>query len=146
MTQQGLFLTLEGVDGAGKSTHIPFMKQVLQDNNIPVLVMRETGWTPLGEALGELLLKLPMRFNTECLLMFSARNEHTQARIIPALKKGQWVLCDRYTDASYAYQGGGRALGTEQIRVLEQWVHAGLQRSEERRVGKEWVKGCTANR
>jgi|SRR5699024_7407247 len=127
MTQQGLFLTLEGVDGAGKSTHIPFMKQLLQEHNISVVVTREPGGTPLGESLRELLLQQPMRLKTECLLMFAARNEHTQTRILPALKKGQWVLCDRFTDASYAYQGGGRALGTEQIRVLEQWVHAGLQ-------------------
>ncbi|HLR29767.1 MAG TPA: dTMP kinase [Paenalcaligenes sp.] len=127
MTQQGLFLTLEGVDGAGKSTHIPFMKQVLQAHNISVVVTREPGGTPLGESLRELLLQQPMRLKTECLLMFAARNEHIQTRVLPALKKGQWVLCDRFTDASYAYQGGGRALGTEQIRVLEQWVHAGLQ-------------------
>src|SRR5690625_3535760 len=127
MTQQGLFLSLEGVDGAGKSTHIPFMKKILQEHNIPVLVTREPGGTPLGESLRELLLQHPMRLKTECLLMFAARNEHIQTRIMPALKKGQWVLCDRFTDASYAYQGGGRALGAEQIRVLEQWVHAGLQ-------------------
>lgn len=127
MTQVGLFLTLEGVDGAGKSTHIPFMQDILHAHNIPVLVTREPGGTVLGESLREILLQQPMCLKTECLLMFAARNEHIQKRIIPALQKGQWVLCDRFTDASYAYQGGGRALGAEQIRVLEQWVHAGLQ-------------------
>lgn len=120
MTQVGLFLTLEGVDGAGKSTHIPFMQDILQAHNISVLVTREPGGTVLGESLREILLQQPMCLKTECLLMFAARNEHIQTRIIPALQKGQWVLCDRFTDASYAYQGGGRALGAEQIRVLEQ--------------------------
>src|SRR5690625_4233527 len=127
MTQQGLFLTLEGVDGAGKSTHIPFMKQVLQDHNIPVLVTREPGGTPLGESLRELLLQQPMRLKTECLLMFAARNEHLETRILPALKKGQWVLCDRFTDATYAYQGAGRALGEKNIKLLEQWVHGNFK-------------------
>lgn len=124
--KHGLFLTLEGVDGAGKSTHIPFMKALLQRQQIPVLVTREPGGTPLGEKLRDLLLKDAMSLETECLLMFAARQEHIHKRILPALKRGHWVLCDRFTDASYAYQGAGRGLGPERIRVLEQWVHAGL--------------------
>lgn len=124
--KHGLFLTFEGVDGAGKSTHIPFMKELLQQHNIPVLVTREPGGTPLGENLRTMLLSEPMALETECLLMFAARNEHLVDRILPALKKGHWVLCDRFTDATYAYQGAGRNLGAERIRILEQWVHAGL--------------------
>lgn len=124
--KHGLFLTLEGVDGAGKSTHIPFMKQFLQSHDIPILVTREPGGTPLGENLRHLLLTDPMSLETECLLMFAARQEHIQKRIQPALKQGHWVLCDRFTDATYAYQGAGRGLGAQRVRVLEQWVHAAL--------------------
>lgn len=127
MAKNGLFLTLEGVDGAGKSTHIPFLKKILQKHHIPVLITREPGGTPLGEELRHLLLKEPMRLKTECLLMFAARNEHLETRILPALKKGQWVLCDRFTDATYAYQGAGRALGEKNIKLLEQWVHGNFK-------------------
>src|SRR5690625_7200910 len=108
MTQQGLFLTLEGVDGAGKSTHIPFMKQVLQDHNIPVLVTREPGGTPLGEALRDLLFQQPMRLKSERVLTFAARDEHTLTRIIPAIKNGHWAVCQRYNAGVDADGGGER--------------------------------------
>ncbi len=126
-TQRGLFLTLEGVDGAGKSTHIPFITQFLEQRSIEVVVSREPGGTALGEQLRQLLLHTPMHLKTETLLMFAARNEHIEQVIEPALKAGKWVLCDRFTDASFAYQGGGRQLGAEAIECLEHWTHAQLQ-------------------
>ena len=126
-SQRGLFLTLEGVDGAGKSTHIPFIKRYLEDKGITVIVTREPGGTQLGEQLRELLLHTPMNLKTEALLMFAARNEHIEQVIEPALTAGHWVLCDRFTDASFAYQGGGRQLGAEPIELLEQWIHPTLQ-------------------
>lgn len=126
-SQRGLFLTLEGVDGAGKSTHIPFIKRYLEDKGITVIVTREPGGTQLGEQLRELLLHTPMNLKTEALLMFAARNEHIEQVIEPALTAGHWVLCDRFTDASFAYQGGGRQLGAEPIELLEQWTHPTLQ-------------------
>ena len=106
--KNGLFLSLEGVDGAGKSTHIPFIEQQLQQLGVEVVVTREPGGTPLGEKLRELLLHEPMDTRTETLLMFAARNEHIKQTIAPALAQGKWVLCDRFSDASFAYQGGGR--------------------------------------
>lgn len=123
----GLFLSLEGVDGAGKSTHIPFIADYLQQQGIEVVVTREPGGTSLGEKLRELLLHEPMETRTETLLMFAARNEHITQVIRPALAQGQWVLCDRFSDASFAYQGGGRELGAVCIEQLEQWVHPNLQ-------------------
>lgn len=125
--KNGLFLTLEGVDGAGKSTHIPFIENYLQQQGVEVVVTREPGGTKLGEQLRELLLHQPMTIGTETLLMFAARNEHIQQLIVPALVQGKWVLCDRFTDASFAYQGGGRELGAQAIETLEQWVHPDLQ-------------------
>ncbi|TAN30649.1 MAG: dTMP kinase [Castellaniella sp.] len=122
MTARGCFITLEGLDGAGKSTHIPWIEQFLRSAGVDLLCTREPGGTPLGEDLRDLLLHRAMDVRTETLLMFAARNEHWQTRIRPALERGQWVLCDRYTDASYAYQGGGRALGSEAIGILEDWV------------------------
>lgn len=127
MNKQGLFLTLEGVDGAGKSTHLSFIKECLEAHQIPVCVTREPGGTKLGETLRELLLHQSMTLETECLLMFAARHEHLQKVILPALRAGQWVLCDRFTDASFAYQGEGRGLGATRVAVLEQWVHPGFQ-------------------
>lgn len=121
--KNGLFLSLEGVDGAGKSTHIPFIEQCLQQLGIQVVVTREPGGTALGEKLREVLLHESMSIRTETLLMFAARNEHLEQVIKPALAAGQWVLCDRFSDASFAYQGGGRQLGAEAIEQLEQWVH-----------------------
>lgn len=126
-TQRGRFLTLEGVDGAGKSTHIPFIQDFLEQRGLSVVVTREPGGTTLGEQLRQLLLHVPMGLKTETLLMFAARNEHIEQVIAPALAAGHWVLCDRFTDASFAYPGGGRQLGVEPIESLEQWVHPQLQ-------------------
>lgn len=127
VTKEGMFLTLEGVDGAGKSTHLCFIEQHLAQQGIQVLMTREPGGTPLGETLRELLLHEKMDSKTEALLMFAARNEHIHQCIRPALSQGQWVLCDRFSDASFAYQGGGRQLGADAIEQLEKWVHPDLQ-------------------
>lgn len=124
---RGKLLTLEGVDGAGKSTHVEWICSRLRDLGHDVVMTREPGGTPLGERLRELLLHEPMSLETETLLMFAARREHLEAVIEPALAAGRWVVCDRFTDATYAYQGGGRQLGAARIAPLEHWVHAGLQ-------------------
>lgn len=121
------FITLEGLDGAGKSTHVQWLTEQLQQRGISVLCTREPGGTALGERIRDLVLTEPMHLKTETLLMFAARCEHVESVIKPALAAGQWVLCDRFTDASYAYQGGGRELGAANIAVLEKWVHADLQ-------------------
>ena len=126
-TARGLFLTLEGVDGAGKSTHIDWLVRELQARGIDVLSTREPGGTPVGEKLRELLLHEPMHLECETLLMFAARAEHVHTVIAPALARGSWVLCDRFTDATFAYQGGGRALGTSRVAALEAWLHPDLQ-------------------
>lgn len=125
--KNGLFLSLEGVDGAGKSTHIPFIEHCLQQLGVDVVVTREPGGTALGEKLRALLLHESMSTRTETLLMFAARNEHIDQVIEPALAAGQWVLCDRFSDASFAYQGGGRGLGAQAIESLERWVHPTLR-------------------
>lgn len=125
MTQRGCFITLEGVDGAGKSTHVEWIAGRLRTAGVDLLCTREPGGTPLGEQLRAILLHHPMEAGTEALLMFAARHEHWQTCILPALRQGRWVLCDRYTDASYAYQGGGRSLGADRVRVLEDWVQQG---------------------
>ena len=124
---KGLFLSLEGVDGAGKSTHIPWLVEQIEQRGHTVITTREPGGTELGETLRELLLHQNMHLKTEALLMFAARNEHLEKVIKPALAQGHWVLCDRFSDASFAYQGGGRQLGAEPIERLENWVHSGLQ-------------------
>lgn len=121
------FITLEGVDGAGKSTHVQWLADRIAERGISVITTREPGGTGLGERLRELLLHEDMHLATETLLMFAARNEHLEKLIKPALEAGTWVVCDRFTDATYAYQGGGRRLGTERIRVLEAWVHDNFQ-------------------
>ena len=125
--QRGLFLTLEGVDGAGKSTHVQWLVDQLTERGVQVVCTREPGGTELGEKLRALLLHEPMSLECETLLMFAARAEHLQAVIEPALRAGHWVVCDRFTDATFAYQGGGRELGVERIAVLERWVHPALQ-------------------
>ncbi len=125
--KRGLFLTLEGVDGAGKSTHLDWLCAALRQCGLDVIQTREPGGTPLGEQLRDYLLHTPMHLETETLLVFAARCEHVRKVIEPALARGEWVVCDRFTDATYAYQGGGRQLGYERIRALETWVHPHLQ-------------------
>jgi dTMP kinase len=124
---RGKFLTLEGVDGAGKSTHLDWIASRLKAAGKNVVVTREPGGTPLGEDLRKLLLTQPMHLETETLLMFAARREHLDKVIRPALAAGNWVLSDRFTDASFAYQGGGRGLDLDRIEILERWVQQGLQ-------------------
>jgi dTMP kinase len=123
----GRFITFEGIDGAGKSTHIDFVAAELARAGKAVAVTREPGGTEIGEQLRTLLLSRPMTPRTETLLMFAARCEHLAQVIRPALEQGRWVLCDRFTDATYAYQAGGRQLPEEQIEALERWVHPDLQ-------------------
>lgn len=124
---RGKFLTLEGVDGAGKSTHLDWIAGRLEAAGKSVVVTREPGGTPLGEELRKLLLAQAMHLETEALLMFAARREHLDKLILPALAAGKWVLSDRFTDATFAYQGGGRGLNLDRIETLENWVHQGLQ-------------------
>jgi dTMP kinase len=123
--QKGKFITIDGVEGAGKSTQITFICEYLQTKGVNVVLTREPGGTDLGEQIRELLLNTKtksMHSDSELLLMFSARNEHIHSKIIPALNNGDWVLSDRFTDASYAYQGGGRGLDIKRIEQLEKWV------------------------
>ncbi|CAM3701158.1 dTMP kinase [Bordetella tumulicola] len=127
MTARGCFLTLEGVDGAGKSTHAAWIADTLRALGHTVVATREPGGTPLGEKLRGLVLSESMTLDTETLLMFAARCEHVAQVIEPALARGDWVVCDRYTDATYAYQGGGRQLGMERVAVLEQWMQPSLR-------------------
>lgn len=124
---RGKFITLEGVDGAGKSTHVNWIAARIGATGNKVVITREPGGTPLGEELRKLLLAQPMHLETETLLMFAARREHLDKVIMPALAAGSWVLCDRFTDATFAYQGGGRGLDPGRIESLERWVHQGLQ-------------------
>jgi dTMP kinase len=121
----GKFITLEGGEGAGKSTALAFIAQLIRDQGIDLILTREPGGTPLGEKLRELLLDYKneqMSDDTELLLMFAARAQHLAQIIEPALLAGKWVLCDRFTDATYAYQGGGRGIDMQRIAQLEQWV------------------------
>jgi dTMP kinase len=124
---RGKFITFEGIDGAGKSTHISFVCDLLRSIGKNVVSTREPGGTELGEALRELLLHRAMHLETEALLMFAARREHIAQVIEPALARGDWVVSDRFTDASFAYQGGGRGMDLKKLEVLEQWVHPTLQ-------------------
>lgn len=124
---RGKFITLEGVDGAGKSTHLDWIAGRIRAAGKAVVVTREPGGTPLGEELRKLLLEQKMHLETETLLMFAARREHLDRVILPALAGGSWVLSDRFTDATFAYQGGGRGLDPGKIEILESWVHQGLQ-------------------
>ncbi len=123
---RGKFITFEGIDGAGKSTHIEWVAERLRQR-ATVVTTREPGGTPLGEDLRALLLHRKMDLETEALLMFAARREHIAKVIEPALARGEWVISDRFTDATFAYQGGGRGLPRERLEVLEQWVQGGLQ-------------------
>jgi len=124
---RGKFITLEGVDGAGKSTFIPWIEQRIRAKGVDLVVTREPGGTSIGEQLRSLLLTESMDARTETLLMFAARQEHLMHVIAPALAAGRWVVCDRFTDATFAYQGGGRSVAEHDISVLEQWVQGGLQ-------------------
>ncbi|KAA0445901.1 MAG: dTMP kinase [Candidatus Thioglobus sp.] len=121
---QGKFITIDGVEGAGKSTQIDFIRGYLADRGIDIVLTREPGGTQIGEKIRELLLNADanMHAETELLLMFAARNEHIHTKILPALAQGKWVLSDRFTDATYAYQGGGRGLDNKRIKQLERWV------------------------
>ena len=130
MIQPGKFITVEGIEGAGKTTCMQTIAKQLTQQNILVEQTREPGGTPLGEALRDLLLghqQTNMAADTELLLLFAARAEHIQQRIRPALTAGQWVLSDRFTDASYAYQGAGRGIETARITELTDWVQQGLK-------------------
>lgn len=124
---RGKFITFEGIDGAGKSSHVDWLADWLRAQGKTVRVTREPGGTPLGERLRELLLNEDMHLETETLLMFAARREHLAKLIEPALAAGEWVICDRFTDATWAYQGGGRGLERAKLNELEQWTHGHLQ-------------------
>ena len=124
---KGRFITFEGIDGAGKSTHLDFAADLLRAQGRQVVVTREPGGTALGEALRGILLQDAMHLETEALLMFAARREHIAQVIAPALERGDWVISDRFTDATFAYQGGGRKLERSKLEALEQWVHPQLQ-------------------
>lgn len=123
----GKLITLEGMDGAGKSTHIPMILALLQAQGREVVSTREPGGTPLGEQLRELLLHQDMHPETETLLMFAARREHIAQVILPALQRGACVVSDRFTDATYAYQSGAKGVPAEKVLALESWVQGELQ-------------------
>ena len=125
----GMFITVEGIDGAGKSTHVPWLAELLASAGRTLRVTREPGGTPLGERLRELLLQPGQQVDplAETLLMFAARQEHLARVIRPALAAREWVLCDRFTDATFAYQGWGREVDLRKLETLEQLVHADVQ-------------------
>lgn len=124
---RGRFISFEGIDGAGKSTQHAWLVEHLRQQGRTVIATREPGGTPLGEKLRSLLLAEPMHLETEALLMFAARREHVAQVIEPALNRGDWVVCDRFVDASFAYQGGGRGLDWGKLQALAQWVLGDLQ-------------------
>jgi len=123
----GKFITFEGIDGAGKSTHIAFVSEYIKARGVELVSSREPGGTPLGEKLREIVLHETMHLETEALLVFASRREHIAQVIAPALARGAWVISDRFTDSTFAYQGGGRGTSLEKLEVLEQWVHPELQ-------------------
>jgi dTMP kinase len=130
--KRGKFITLEGMDGAGKSTHLSWIPGLLEARGIQVRLTREPGGTPLGEKLRELMLHKELESqklhpDTEALLMFAARREHLDKVIIPALNEGMWVVCDRFTDATFAYQAAGSGLPWDRIATLESWVQGVVQ-------------------
>ena len=127
---RGLFITIEGGEGVGKSTNIDFIAQRLKQQGMPFILTREPGGTPLAEDIRQLLLAPrdeTVAENTELLLMFAARAQHIAEVIEPALARGEWVVCDRFTDATFAYQGGGRGIAMSKIADLEQWVQGDLR-------------------
>jgi dTMP kinase len=123
------FITVEGLDGAGKTTHLAFVRNALERRGVPVRATREPGGTPFGEALREMMLhpQHALHPESETLLMFAARCEHLDKVIRPALEAGTWVLCDRFTDATFAYQACGSGVEWQKVEALERWVHEGLQ-------------------
>jgi dTMP kinase len=123
----GKLITFEGLDGAGKSTHIASTADLLRRSGKTVLTTREPGGTPLAEKIRALLLNESMDLASETLLMFAARQSHLAELVIPALQRGDWVVCDRFTDATFAYQGGGRGVSADKIEQLERWVQGDLQ-------------------
>ncbi|MBX9868706.1 MAG: dTMP kinase [Burkholderiaceae bacterium] len=127
MQKTGKFITFEGIDGAGKSTHIAYVAEALAQRGKTIVQSREPGGTALGEVLRDVLLQQKMHLETEALLMFAVRRENIAQVIEPALQRGDWVICDRFTDSSFAYQGGGRKLALDKLNALEQWVHPHLQ-------------------
>jgi len=127
MSRQGRFITFEGIDGAGKTTHINALEAAWREAGHEVVRTREPGGTPLAEKLRELFLHDAMDPLTEALLVFAARRDHLATVIEPALARGAWVLCDRFTDATFAYQGGGRGFDAQVLGTLETWVQAGRQ-------------------
>nr|WP_290826390.1 dTMP kinase [Halomonas sp.] len=130
MIKRGRFITLEGGEGVGKSTNVGFVAEWLEAQGLEVVRTREPGGTTRAEAIRELLLdpmpQEPLHFDAELLLMFAARAQHLAEKILPALARGAWVVCDRFTDATFAYQGGGRGIAKERIAVLEDFVQQGL--------------------
>lgn len=128
----GKLITIEGIEGVGKSTMAKYLQTLLVEQQLDFLATREPGGTEIAESIREILLQNQqtdevMAQDTELLLMFASRAQHLAAKIIPALKQGKWVVCDRFTDASYAYQGGGRGIAKVRISALERWVQAGLR-------------------
>jgi dTMP kinase len=124
---RGKFITLEGIDGAGKSSHLEFLCAQVRARGLEAVLTREPGGTPMGERVREVVLHAPMNAKAEALLMFAARAEHVSAVIEPALAAGKWVVCDRFSDATYAYQCGGRGLPRDFVVGLERLAHPGLQ-------------------
>lgn len=127
---KGRFISVDGADGCGKSTHIDFIKDWLNERGAEVIHTREPGGTAFGELLRQILLNnddVPISARSELLLIFAARMQHVEEIIVPNLNAGKWVLCERFTDATYAYQGGGRGIDTETIAMLEEWTHGDLQ-------------------
>jgi dTMP kinase len=127
MKERGKFITLEGIDGAGKSSHLDFLCGQVRARGHEAVLTREPGGTPAGEKVRELVLQVAMNAKAEALLMFAARAEHVANVIEPALAAGRWVVCDRFSDATYAYQCGGRGLPRDFVVGLERLVHPGLQ-------------------
>ncbi|WP_249978745.1 dTMP kinase [Vreelandella olivaria] len=130
MIQRGRFITLEGSEGVGKSTNVAFVEAWLKEQGLEVVRTREPGGTPRAEAIRALLLdpsfEEPLNSDAELLLMFAARAQHLAQKIVPALERGAWVVCDRFTDATFAYQGGGRGIDSTRIATLEHFVQQGL--------------------
>ncbi len=126
---KGKFISIEGIEGAGKSTQMSVISEYLDTHQIPHIITREPGGTPLAEEIREILLKprqSGMHIDTELLLMFAARAEHLNTKILPALNAGQWVISDRFIDATFAYQGGGRGVTEQRIQMLADWTLQGL--------------------